>query len=93
MKLRTRLPSLPRASTNASVATLTPNDQLPSKSVPEREPGVSGEQCTQILQQLQLFDTEGVFTGALTPDGRLAADGPLVTYNLRYRTKAVSLIL
>lgn len=89
MKLRTRLP---RASTTASVATSTPNDQLPSDSIPRNEPEVSREQCGQILQQLEAFDTEGVFTGALTPDGRLAAGGPLVMNNLRYRNDAHPMI-
>ena len=88
MKLRTRLP---RASTTASVATLTPDDQLPGDSIPDNVPGISKEHCAQILQQLQSFDTEGVFTGALTSDGRLAADGPLVMHNLRYPNTSVSL--
>ena len=90
MKLRTRLP---RASTTASAATWTPDDQLHSDSVPKNESVISKEQCGQILQQLEAFDTEDVFTGALTTDGRLAADGPLVMYNLRYRNDAVSMIL
>ena len=82
MKLRTRLP---RASTTAAVAASAPNEQPRSESLPKNEPGINIQQCAQIVQQLEALDTEGVFSGELTSDGRLAADGPLLTYNLRYR--------
>lgn len=82
MKLRTRLP---RASTTAAVAASGPNEQPHNESTVKNENGISTQQCAQILQQLESFDTEGVFSGELTTDGRLAADGPLLTYNLRYR--------
>lgn len=82
MKLRTRLP---RASTNACVAASAPPEQLQLNDAPQNEPAISLQQCAQILHQLDSFDTEAVFTGALTPDGRLTADGPQVTGNLRYR--------
>ena len=81
MKLRTRLPG---ASTTAAVAASAPNEQPRSETNPKTEPGIDTQQCAQILQQLEAFDTEGVFSGELTPDGRLVADGPLLTHNLRY---------
>ena len=81
MKLRTRLP---RASTTAAVAASAPNEQPRSETNPKTEPGIDTQQCAQILQQLEAFDTEGVFSGELTRDGRLVADGPLLTHNLRY---------
>ena len=90
MKLRTRLP---RASTTASVAALAFNEQVHSDSIPKTDRRISTQQCAQILHQLESYDTEGVFTGALTPDESLAADGPLLTHNLRYPKSAISMIL
>lgn len=90
MKLRTRLP---RASTTASVAALTPHEQFSGAGSTETDPVITKEQCAQILQQLESFDTEGVFTGELTPDGRLAADGPPLKCNLRYQNSVVAVLL
>lgn len=90
MKLRTRLP---RASTTASVAALTPHEQFSGAGNTQTDPGITKQQCAQILQQLESFDTEGVFTGELTPDGRLAAGGPPLIYNLRYHNKVVHVLL
>lgn len=90
MKLRTRLP---RASTTASVAALTPHEQFSAACNTQNDPGMTKQQCTQILQQLESFDTEGVFTGELTLDGRLAADGPPLTYNLRYHNVVMLVLL
>ena len=81
MKLRTRLP---RASTNAAVAVAIPDEQLQPDSKPQSDSGITIQQCSQILQQLESFDTDNVFTGALAADGRLAPDGPLIVHNLRY---------
>ncbi len=79
MRLRTRLP---RASTNASVAASTPAEELHVECDPQPAT-ISQQQSLQILQQLESFDTERVFTGQLTADGRLSAEGPQVTHNLR----------
>ena len=80
MTLRTRLP---RASTNASVAAAAPIEEAQGECAPASHAGVGQEQCTQVLQQLEAFDTEKVFTGQLTADGRLTAGGPQVLHNLR----------
>lgn len=80
--MRTRLP---RASTTAAVAASIPNEQPRSERISQNYPGINTQQCAQILRKLESFDTEGVFTGAVTSDGRLAADGLVLTYNLRYR--------
>ena len=81
MKLRTRLP---RASTNAAVAIATPDEQLEPDSEPHADSGTTMQQCSQILQQLESFDNENVFTGPLAAGGRLAPEGPVITHNLRY---------
>ena len=80
MKLRTRLP---RASTNASVAAAATIEEAQGECAPASDAGIGQEQCMQVLQQLEAFDTENVFTGQLTADGRLTADGPQVLHTLR----------
>lgn len=75
---------LPRASTNASAAVSATVDEAHTQQVPDSGASVSQEQKLQILQHLEAFDTENVFTGHLTADGRLSADGPQVLHNLRY---------
>lgn len=80
MKLRTRLP---RASTNASVAAAATLEEAQGECAAASDAGIGSQQCMQVLQQLEAFDTENVFTGQLTADGRLTADGPQVLHNLR----------
>ena len=36
-----------------------------------------------VVQQLIALDTQGAFTGQLTEDGRIGADGPVTHVNLR----------
>ena len=87
MKLRTRLP---RASTTAAAAAAAPIEQPQTISEPASDPGITSQQCAQILQQLGSFDTQKLFTGLLTADGRLGGDGPQVAYTLRYRSACTS---
>lgn len=79
--LRTRLP---RASTTASVASVNNNESTEAVAASAHPaPGVSKERLLQVVQQIEFFDTQRLFTGTLAVDGRLSFVGPLVVHNLR----------
>ena len=40
-------------------------------------------QLLDVVQQLIALDAQGAFTGQLTEDGRIGADGPVTHVNLR----------
>ena len=81
MKMRTRLP---RASTNASVVASSNTEEPVAECSRQPDAVISAQRYLHLLQQLESFDIENVFTGQLTADGRLSSDGPEVRHNLRY---------
>lgn len=76
--MRTRLP---RASTTASVARA--NTEYTDSDSAQAATAVSKQDLLQVLQQIGLLDTQQLFSGTLTADGRLSLTGPPVEHNLR----------
>ena len=71
---------LPRASTSAAWAFR--EGEAPAV-VPNTAPVHQQSLLLDVVQQLIALDTQGAFTGQLTEDGRIGADGPVTHVNLR----------
>lgn len=80
MNLRTRIP---RASTTASAANAVKQSAEPARNATQPTAAAQQQHLLQVLQQIESFDTQKLFTNALTADGRLCPGGPQVTYTWR----------